>query len=214
MQALLRSAAKDALQKIVFPGRFVWRLPATSRALALTFDDGPHPEWTPATLEMLARAGVRATFFLIGREAEKHPEIVRRIVAEGHAVGGHSFDHSVITQLTPAELVADLGRCRDAIAQACGTVTPLFRPPKGEVSFGAIRTVCRAGFTLVHWSRTYSDYKQDGAAALLSRIECLGAEARDILLFHDNNGHTVEALERAVLRWMAAGHRFETLPEA
>ena len=214
MQAFIRGAAKDALQKIVFRGRFVWRLPESSTALALTFDDGPHPEWTPAMLDVLARAGVRATFFLIGREVEKHPEIVRRIVAEGHAVGGHSFDHSVITGQTPAELVADLARCRDAIARACGTVTQLFRPPKGEVSFGAIRTVCRAGFTLVHWSRTYSDYKQDGAAALLARIAHQGSQARDILLFHDNNAHTVEAMASALPGWIEAGHRFDILQEA
>jgi peptidoglycan/xylan/chitin deacetylase (PgdA/CDA1 family) len=214
MQSFVRSAAKDALQAIVFRGRFVWRLPATSRALALTFDDGPHPEWTPAALDMLARSGVRATFFLIGREAEKHPGIVRRIVAEGHTLGGHSYDHTVITTQSASALAADLARCRDAIAQACGTVTQLFRPPKGEVSFGSIRTVCREGFTLVHWSKTYSDYRQDGAPALLERIERLGAEDRDILLFHDNNRHTVEALERAVPRWMGAGHRFEALREA
>jgi peptidoglycan/xylan/chitin deacetylase (PgdA/CDA1 family) len=214
MQSFVRSVAKDALQKIVFPGRFVWRLPASSRALALTFDDGPHPEWTPATLDMLARAGVRATFFMIGREAEKHPGIVRRIVEEGHAVGGHSFEHTVITGQSPAALVADLARCRDAIAAACGTVTHLFRPPKGEVSLGAIRTVCRAGFTLVHWSKTYSDYRHDGAPALMARIERLGAQERDILLFHDNNGHTVEALAHAVPRWRGAGHRFELLREA
>jgi peptidoglycan/xylan/chitin deacetylase (PgdA/CDA1 family) len=214
MQAFVRSAAKDALQKIVFPGRFVWRLPASTRALALTFDDGPHPEWTPAALDMLGRAGVHATFFLIGREVQRHPDIVRRIVAEGHAVGGHSFDHTVITGQSSAALVADLARCRDAIADASGAVTRLFRPPKGEVSFGSIRTVCRAGFTLVHWSKTYSDYKHDGAPALIGRIERLGADERDILLFHDNNGHTVEALERAVQRWTDAGHRFEILREA
>jgi peptidoglycan/xylan/chitin deacetylase (PgdA/CDA1 family) len=214
MKSLVRSAAKDALQKIVFRGRFVWRLPASSRALALTFDDGPHPEWTPATLDMLARSGARATFFLIGREAEKYPAIVRRIVAEGHALGGHSFDHTVITGQTPEALVADLARCRDAIAQACGTVTRLFRPPKGEVSFGAIRTVCGSGYTLVHWSKTYSDYRQDGAPALLARIDDLGAQDRDILLFHDNNRHTVEALAQAVPRWAGAGHRFEALREA
>jgi peptidoglycan/xylan/chitin deacetylase (PgdA/CDA1 family) len=213
MKAFVRSAAKDALQNIVFPGRFVWRLPASTRGLALTFDDGPHPEWTPAALDMLGRAGVRATFFLIGREVQKHPGIVRRIVAEGHAVGGHSFDHTVITGQSPAALVADLAHCRDAIAEACGTATRLFRPPRGEVSFGSIRTVCRAGFTLVHWSKTYSDYKHDGAPALMGRIERLGAHERDILLFHDNNGHTVEALGRAVPRWAEAGHRFEILRE-
>jgi peptidoglycan/xylan/chitin deacetylase (PgdA/CDA1 family) len=214
MLALVRNASKDALQGLVFPGRFVWRLPPASRAVALTFDDGPHPDWTPRTLDMLADAGVKATFFLIGREAEKHPDIVRRIVAEGHAVGGHSYDHTVITARTPDELVADLDRCREAIAGAGGTTTRLFRPPKGEVSFGAIRTVCRAGYTLVHWSKTYSDYRQDGTAALLERIQQLSARAGDILLFHDNNVHTAEALAVAVPRWQAEELRFELLSEA
>jgi peptidoglycan/xylan/chitin deacetylase (PgdA/CDA1 family) len=214
MLSFVRSAAKDALQNLVFPGRFVWRLGASSRSMALTFDDGPHPVWTPATLDLLRRLDVRATFFLIGREVERHPEIVRRIVAEGHAVGGHSYDHTVITGQSAAELVADLARCRDSIGRAAGADTRLFRPPKGEVSFGAIRTVCRAGFTLVHWSKTFSDYKQDGASALLGRIDRLGVQDRDILLFHDNNGQTIEALERAVPRWSEAGHRFDILREA
>jgi peptidoglycan/xylan/chitin deacetylase (PgdA/CDA1 family) len=214
MLSLVRNAAKDALQGLVFPGRFVWRLPAASRSVALTFDDGPHPDWTPRTLDMLAQAGVKATFFLIGREAEKYPEIVRRIVAEGHAVGGHSYDHTVITARTPQGLVADLDHCREAIARAGGTATRLFRPPKGEVSFGAIRTVCRAGYTLVHWSKTFSDYRKDGTAALLERIERLSARSGDILLFHDHNAHTVEALGVAIPRWRDAELRFEVLSEA
>jgi peptidoglycan/xylan/chitin deacetylase (PgdA/CDA1 family) len=214
MLSLVRNAAKDALQGLVFPGRFVWRLPPASKAVALTFDDGPHPDWTPRTLDMLAATGVKATFFLVGREAEKHPAIVRRIVEEGHAVGGHSYDHTVITARPPAALVADLDHCREAITHAGGTPTRLFRPPKGEVSFGAIRTVCRAGYTLVHWSKTFSDYRKDGTAALLERIEQQSARGGDILLFHDHNAHTVEALGIAIPRWRAANLRFELLSEA
>jgi len=214
MRSLVRNAAKDALQHLVFPGRFIWRLPASAGGVALTFDDGPHPVWTPRTLDMLAEAGVRATFFLIGREVEKHPEVVRRIVAEGHAVGGHSYDHTVITAQSPEQLVADLARCRDVISEATGTRTCLFRPPKGEVSYGSIRTVCRAGFTLVHWSKTYSDYQQDGTAPLLDRIERLSAQGGDILLFHDHNAHTVEALGVAIPRWQRSDLRFELLAQA
>ena len=211
MLALVRSLSKDLLQQAVFPGRFLWRLPKAGGAVALTFDDGPHPEHTPAMLDMLARAGVRATFFVVGREVEKHPEVARRIVAEGHGIGGHSYDHTVITTLSSAALVADLAHCRQVIRTATGLDTGLFRPPKGEVSLASIRTVCRAGYTLVHWTRTYSDYRQDGVAALLGRIDTAPPIARDVLLFHDHNAFTVEALASRLPHWRAAGLAFESL---
>jgi peptidoglycan/xylan/chitin deacetylase (PgdA/CDA1 family) len=209
MLALARTLSKDLLQQVVFPGRFLWRMPKP--AIALTFDDGPHPGHTPAMLDALARTGTRATFFVVGREVEKYPEVARRIVAEGHGIGGHSYDHTVITSLDVAALVDDLGHCRRVIRDATGLDTGLFRPPKGEVSLRSIRTVCRAGYTLVHWTRTYSDYKQDGVEALTRRIDASPPIAGDILLFHDHNAHTVRALESKLPNWRSNGLQFASL---
>jgi peptidoglycan/xylan/chitin deacetylase (PgdA/CDA1 family) len=211
MLALARTLSKDLLQQAVFRDRFLWRLPRPRRAVALTFDDGPHPEHTPAMLEMLAHAGVRATFFVIGREVEKHPEVARRIVAEGHGIGGHSYDHTVITSLDAAALVDDLAHCRRVIREATGLDTGLFRPPKGEVSLRSIRTVCRAGYTLVHWTKTYSDYRQDGVEPLIRRIDAAPPVAGDVLLFHDHNEHTVRALAVKLQQWQANGVEFARL---
>jgi peptidoglycan/xylan/chitin deacetylase (PgdA/CDA1 family) len=211
MQALLRNAAKSALQHVCFREYFVWRLPSARNAVALTFDDGPHPTYTDAVLDMLADAGVRATFFLVGRDVERHPQVARRIVAEGHAVGGHSYDHTVITGQSPAQLAADLRRCRGVIADATGRDTVLFRPPKGEVNFASIRRVCGLGYRLVHWSATFSDYLQDGTAPLLARIERNGVRAGDILLFHDHNPWTVEALAVMIPAWKQRGLQFATV---
>jgi peptidoglycan/xylan/chitin deacetylase (PgdA/CDA1 family) len=211
MLALVRSLSKDLLQRAVFPGRFLWRLPKADGAVALTFDDGPHPEHTPAMLDELARAGVRATFFVVGREVEKYPEVARRIVAEGHGIGGHGYDHTVITTLAPAALVDDLAHCRRVIREATGLDTGLFRPPKGEVDLASIRTVCRAGYTMVHWTRTYSDYRQDGRDALLKRIDASPPIAGDVLLFHDHNVHSVQALASRLPQWQAAGLEFRPL---
>ena len=209
MLALARNLSKDLLQHAVFRGRFLWRLPRPR--IALTFDDGPHPEHTPAMLDALALSGTRATFFVVGREVEKHPEVARRIVAEGHGIGGHSQDHTVMTSLSPEALVADLARCRAAIRDATGLDTALFRPPKGEVSLRAIRTACNAGYTLVHWTRTYSDYRQDGVERLLGRLDAHPPAAGDILLFHDHNACTVEALGRRLPRWGDEKLAFEPL---
>jgi peptidoglycan/xylan/chitin deacetylase (PgdA/CDA1 family) len=211
MLALVRSLSKDLLQQAVFPGRFLWRLSKPDGAVALTFDDGPHPEHTPAMLDVLARAGARATFFVIGREVEKYPDVARRIVVEGHGIGGHSYDHTVITTLQPTALVDDLAHCRRVIREATGLDTGLFRPPKGEVSLRSIRTVCRAGYTLVHWTKTYSDYRQDGVDALSRRIDAEPPIAGDVLLFHDHNAHTVQALAIKLPKWQAAGLQFEPL---
>ncbi|HEY8976520.1 MAG TPA: polysaccharide deacetylase family protein [Burkholderiaceae bacterium] len=211
MLALARTLSKDLLQQAIFPDRFLWRLPKPRRAIALTFDDGPHPEHTPAMLDVLARAGVRATFFVVGREVEKHPEVARRIVAEGHGIGGHSYDHTVMTTLDDAALVDDLAHCRRVIREATGLDTGLFRPPKGEVSLRSIRTACRAGYTLVHWTRTYSDYRQDGVDALTRRIDAEPPIAGDVLLFHDHNPYTVRALDSKLPQWRAKGLQFAPL---
>lgn len=209
MLALARTLSKDLLQQVVFPGRFLWRMPKP--ALALTFDDGPHPEHTPAMLDALASAGVHATFFVVGREVEKYPEVARRIVAEGHGIGGHSYDHTVMTTLNAAALVDDLAHCRQVIHEATGLDTGLFRPPKGEVSLRSIHTVCRAGYTLVHWTRTYSDYQQDGVQALTRRIDADPPIAGDILLFHDHNRYTVHTLAAKLPQLREIGLHFEAL---
>lgn len=211
MHAWIRGASKEVLQRVYLPGSFFWRLPPDKPGLCLTFDDGPHPEYSAPVLDMLAEAGVKATFYVIGQNVERHPALARRMVDEGHAIAGHGYDHTVITALSKEGLAADLQRCRDVIRDVTGADTTLFRPPKGEVSLGAIRTVCGLGYRLVHWSKTFGDYRKDGTEALLGRIKALPVEPRDILLFHDNNAYTLEALRQYLPQWRAQGYAFETL---
>lgn len=211
MQQWLRNASKELLQRAVLRGGFVWRLSTAERRIALTFDDGPHPEYTPAVLDLLARLDVRATFFLVGRNVDRHPLHVARMVREGHAVGGHSYDHTVITSQTAAALADDLARCAGAIRRAAQVETTLFRPPKGDVDLASMRRVCRLGYRLVHWTRTYSDFQQDGTLPLLARMNDQPPAAGDIVLLHDHNSHTVAALADQIPRWRAAGFDFCTL---
>jgi peptidoglycan/xylan/chitin deacetylase (PgdA/CDA1 family) len=105
-------------------------VPTTRKAVALTFDDGPDPASTPALLDLLARKGVRATFFCIGRQVARHRELARRIAAEGHLIGNHSFAHSRGTNLfSDARLRADLEHAQQEITQAVGRTPEFFRPP-------------------------------------------------------------------------------------
>jgi peptidoglycan/xylan/chitin deacetylase (PgdA/CDA1 family) len=105
----------------------VRRLP--DRTVALTFDDGPDPEWTPRILDALRRHGVKATFFVLGAKVNDHPELVRRILAEGHELGLHSFNHDDLTDVSPVQRRLQLELTRNAVARASGLDVRLFRPP-------------------------------------------------------------------------------------
>ncbi|MHB8699088.1 MAG: polysaccharide deacetylase family protein [Sulfuricaulis sp.] len=189
--------------------KFIWRMPAGAvNAIGLTFDDGPDPQHTPAILELLSQHKVKATFFLVGSNVVRYPHLAHEIIEQGHALGGHTYNHKVIVKLPSQELADELISCRRAIQDVTGVDTNLFRPPKGEMDFASVRLVGRLGYKLVHWSKTYSDYKCDGANLLLQRISDNPVRNRDILLFHDTNSHTVEALSGVIPTWLADGLNF------
>jgi peptidoglycan-N-acetylglucosamine deacetylase len=130
----------------------VWRGPVGRRQVSLTFDDGPDPDATPKLLRLLAARGARATFFLIGERALRHPELVREILAEGHEVGNHTWHHRNAWFLGPrATEVEILGGAR-VLAEITGSAPRLFRPPWGIVNVPALRIARRAGLTTVLWS--------------------------------------------------------------
>ena len=214
MHPWLRTAAKDALQEVLLPGRFLWRLPARSAGLALTFDDGPDARFTAPLLDLLARQGVRATFFLVGRCVEERPELARRMAAEGHAVGSHSLEHRELPGLDARELERQVDGGRRALREALGCDTALFRPPRGRLDARTLWRLAAMDLCVAHWSRTWSDYRRDGAEALLERSRRDPARPRDIVLLHDHNPHTLEALERWIPQWRAQGLGFETLAPA
>jgi peptidoglycan/xylan/chitin deacetylase (PgdA/CDA1 family) len=166
----------------------VARGPRNRRRVALTFDDGPDPEVTPAVLDALAQRGGRATFFSIGRALEEHPELARRLVAEGHELGNHSWRHSRWQNLFGADGHArEIERGEQAIAAVTGSrVRPLYRPPIGLKSPQLARVVDRGQLTLVSWSLHSHDTRSTDpervAQHVLEKIQ-----PGDIVLMHD--GH-------------------------
>jgi peptidoglycan/xylan/chitin deacetylase (PgdA/CDA1 family) len=208
----VRNLSKEFLQAFFLRKNFMWRLPGNvNSAIGLTFDDGPDPDYTPAILDLLARYDVKATFFVIGNNVKRHPQLAREIERQGHAIGGHTQTHCVIVNLPHQQLEEELEHCRATIQDATGIDTRLFRPPRGQVSFSSVRKVAQLGYRLVHWSKTFSDYKCDSTQALLNRIQHVPVRNRDILLFHDTNLHTVEALSTAIPHWQSSGFEFHRL---
>ena len=129
-----------------------WRGPRTRRSLALTFDDGPDPEWTPRVLDRLAAAGVHATFFLIGERATRAPALVRRMIAEGHEVGNHSWSHRNPWFCGPRATSDEIQRAHDALADLTGAPPRHFRPPWGMVNAATFPVLNRLGERCVFWS--------------------------------------------------------------
>lgn len=140
--------------------------------LALTFDDGPNPAWTPQLLDTLAAHNVRATFFMVGHFAQAVPELVRRVAAGGHLIGNHSWDHKNMARTSAAQIEEELTRTSDTLAQILGQPVRFFRPPYGARRPFALRTARRLGMTPVTWNAMTSDWSDPSAehiAAELSR---------------------------------------------
>jgi peptidoglycan/xylan/chitin deacetylase (PgdA/CDA1 family) len=196
---------------------------AAARTVALTFDDGPG-EATPHVLDLLQQAGVPATFFVVGRHASTNPEMLRRIIAEGHALGNHSWSHDVpkaAVGWNRRKLTREIERTRRAIIDATGFQPCLFRPPGGIVK-GAESVVQKAGLSMILWSVDTRDWtgssKDEGKlASVIRKRAVLGfTEDHPVILLHDGGGNraaTVAALPKIINDYRAQGYRFVTLDQ-
>ncbi len=139
---------------------FMTHGPASSGAVCLTFDDGPHPEYTPRLLQILSELGVPATFFLVGQEAERFPGIVRQIAAAGHVVGNHTFEHRDATSISSESFLAEVDRAKTLLRELSGQEVDLFRPPHGRLTIFTLLGLWRAGQRVVLWNVDSRDYSR------------------------------------------------------
>ncbi len=186
--------------------------PDDARGVALTFDDGPDPRSTPRILDELDRAGAKATFFVIGKKADAHPELVRAIAERGHALGVHSYEHERLFSLrSPGHVRRDLERALGAIERAAGKRPRLFRAPIGHISPTMARVVRELDLLVVGWSvRAIDGWSGAQAERIEERVSrglCDGA----IVLLHDaaERGDFVPASVDALPGILAAGDRLQ-----
>jgi peptidoglycan-N-acetylglucosamine deacetylase len=194
-----------------------YRLPASrqaGRAVALTFDDGPDPRFTPRILAILARAHVPATFFMIGSQAAAHPDLVRQVSRAGQAIGGHTWHHVRLDRLTPAETAAEVDCTDRLLARLAGHPVRLVRPPGGAYGGGAVELLAARGMELVLWTVDSRDWTRPGARQIEATV---ARELRPgaIVLLHDGGGdrsQTVAALPGVLGLLNARGYRAVALP--
>jgi peptidoglycan/xylan/chitin deacetylase (PgdA/CDA1 family) len=197
---------------------FIFNGPADKRQVALSFDDAPDVNFTPKILDVLKKYGVKATFFIIGNRAEAHPDLVNRIIQEGHAVGNHSYTHPNLPKITVDEFHNQVLRTEQIIKGIAGYSPKLFRPPYGNVNADQIEWLVSQGFTITNWNVDSLDWKGLNADQVYSNV--MGhAMPGSIVLQHGAGGTgedltgTVKALPRMIEKFQADGIKLVTIPQ-
>jgi len=153
--------------------------------VVLSFDDGPHPEGTPAVLELLAGAGARAVFFLVGEQVQRRPALAGRIVAGGHLVAVHGHRHRLQLRLPARAVREDLRRAVAAIEDACGTAVGWHRPPYGIYSPAGVRAARESGLRPLLWSRWGKDWRKFTSPGAIAARATRRVDSGDVILLHD-----------------------------
>ena len=191
----------------------VFRTAPAEKLIALTFDDGPDPTWTPRFLEVLRESGAHATFFVVGSAVAQHPDLVRREIQEGHEVGIHEWAHVDVTTQAFAQLAGRLHDTTEAILAAGAPPPVLARPPYGRLDSPALRAYANEGLTAVLWSHHFPGAHAAAAAAR----NIASASPGMIVLAHDGRSdpteELVEEVARFITRMQADGYRFVTVSE-
>jgi peptidoglycan/xylan/chitin deacetylase (PgdA/CDA1 family) len=169
------------------------------RGCALTFDDGPHPEGTPGVLAILARAGVPATFFLVGEQVRRDPALAREIVDAGHEIGLHCDRHRNLLRLGPRQVHEDIARARESIEDATGRTPRLYRPPYGVLNAAALAIAHANGWRTVLWSDWGRDWETRASAASVARLLTEDVGEGSVLLLHDADDYGARGSHRRTL---------------
>lgn len=209
VRQLIRRGLAAALPRSLF----LTAGPRRSGQVCLTFDDGPDPEHTPRLLDALAKQKVRATFFVIGERAERFPQIVRRIVDEGHALGNHTWSHRVASQLSMREFSTEVEKAGQLLADIAGAPVSLYRPPLGKITARQLFELWRRRHTVVLWNSDPKDYQCRSCDEVQRRLSSCAMQAGDLMLFHDNLPFAAEVLPSLAAQAVSAGLDFTTVLE-
>ncbi len=189
------------------------------KLVAITFDDGPDPKYTPIVLKIAREHNVHFTFFLLGSHVEAYPDLARQIVAEGHVIGNHTWSHRLMLGLTEIENRAEIECGQRAIERTCGPTLKLLRPPKGRFDETTAKVADSLGYQIVLWSVAIENHTtrtpESMSARVLSRVK-----PGSIILAHDgrprdpiNRDRTMKALEMLIAELQKKGYKLVTVPE-
>lgn len=201
-----------------YPTTFLLDGPAAKREIALTFDDAPDDHFTPQILDVLKQEGVKATFFVVGNRVEAHPDIVQRIVQEGHILGNHSYSHANLPKLSDAEFREEITKTDELIRKFAGYTPTLVRPPYGNVSEAQIQWLASQHKKIIYWNVDSLDWKNLDAEQVRTNV-LAHVHPGSIILQHAAGGTgedltgTVQALPAIIHKLREDGVKLVTIPE-
>lgn len=202
---------KGELERGIRYNKFVRGNPRR-RWIALTFDDGPHPDYTLRLLKILKQANVKATFFVVGEMARDYPQGIKAEVAAGHVIGNHTYHHVDLTKIPAGMVATEIRACEDVVRSITGKRTTFFRPPGGDYDKHVIETAEALKYTTVLWTDDPADYDEPPGSVI--RRRALGNISNGgVLLLHDGAEHTLQILPGLLDTLKRRGYRFVTIDE-
>lgn len=237
MKILTKIAVKFVVAGVISTGMFcvffdqavltrkgtIYEVHTKNKVIALTFDDGPSPVWTPKILDELKKQNVKATFFVVGAHAEKYPEIIKRIFQEGHEIGNHTYLHHVLLYYTNDELQLELRYTEDIIKDITGEKTNLFRPPKGWLTKREKDYIKDLGYKIILWTLNSKDWVTFFNYKYIVKNLIKNTKPGDIILFHDSGGtfslkegnraNTAQAVSLLIDELKKKGYKFVPVSE-
>ncbi|SFJ24899.1 polysaccharide deacetylase family sporulation protein PdaB [Halobacillus dabanensis] len=198
-------------------GTAIWDVPISSKYIAITFDDGPSPKYTPEILDILEEYDARATFFVVGSRAQENPSIIKSMVEDGHELANHSYHHPDFTGISKQDLISEMDNTAAVLENLTGVPPKLFRPPGGVYNDIIVNTANEEGYMVVMWSwhQDTRDWKSPGVHKIVSTV-LNNTRNGDIVLFHDYGGdrsQTVKALKQILPQLKEEGYEFVTVSE-
>lgn len=199
-------------------GEIIWEVPTEEKVVALTFDDGPHPKYTPQILDLLKQYDAKSTFFLVGNKVERFPELVQRELSEGHELANHTYNHTYFGRnIASSKFKKDIDRAEEIILASSGQTCHLFRPPGGFYNERLIHMAKEDGYTVVMWSwhQDTKDWSTPGVKSIVNKV-LNNIRNGDIVLFHDyieGRTDTIAALKEILPELKARGYRLVTVSE-
>ena len=203
----------NKLIKKLFPG-FVWDIPSAHKTVYLTFDDGPIPEITEWVLDLLKQHDIRATFFCIGNNIENYPDIFRKVIAGGHAIGNHTFNHINGWNTGFYTYMENIALCQKEIIENGGPDTHLFRPPYGKMTSAQAKKVRELGYKIIMWDVLSADFDTTISPEKCLRNATKNATDGSVIIFHDSIkafANLEYALPRVIAYLKENGYRFGTI---
>ncbi|MGF7048147.1 polysaccharide deacetylase family sporulation protein PdaB [Paenibacillus sp. DS2015] len=208
---------EQQLHQYTQQGSIIKRVQTDHRWIALTFDDGPDPQETIEILDILKQYQAKATFFVVGEQVTKYPDIIRREVSEGHELANHTYSHTNFNHLSKEQVKQEIVKSENEILSITGRQTTLFRPPGGYYNDLIMMTAEQLGYSVILWTwyQDSKDWSKPGVHQIVKRV-ISNAHPGDIVLFHDRisgKSQTANALKVILPELQKQGYRFVTISQ-